>query len=85
MRPTPRASVSTPVTWKEVERGVAIEDFRIDNVPERRRRRRRPVEAAPGSEGPCAAGEVLLTGQGSENVRDRKTAISPRETTAFGQ
>ncbi|HTO76516.1 MAG TPA: non-homologous end-joining DNA ligase [Thermoanaerobaculia bacterium] len=35
VRPTPRASVSTPVTWREVERGVAIEDFRIDNVPER--------------------------------------------------
>jgi bifunctional non-homologous end joining protein LigD len=35
VRPRPRAPVSTPVTWKEVERGVAIEDFRIDNVPRR--------------------------------------------------
>jgi bifunctional non-homologous end joining protein LigD len=35
--PRPRASapVSTPVTWREVERGVRIEDFRIDNVPAR--------------------------------------------------
>ena len=49
------------------------------------RGRRRPVEAPPRGEGPGAAGEVLLTGQGSENVRDRKTAISPRETTALGQ
>jgi bifunctional non-homologous end joining protein LigD len=32
IRPTPVASVSTPVTWKEVEEGVRIEDFRIDNV-----------------------------------------------------
>jgi bifunctional non-homologous end joining protein LigD len=32
VRPTPKASVSTPVTWKEVERGVRIDDFRIDNV-----------------------------------------------------
>ena len=32
VRPTPHASVSTPVTWKEVERGIKIEDFRIDNV-----------------------------------------------------
>jgi bifunctional non-homologous end joining protein LigD len=32
IRPTPVASVSTPVTWDEVERGVKIEDFRIDNV-----------------------------------------------------
>jgi bifunctional non-homologous end joining protein LigD len=35
VRPRPRASVSTPVTWKEVEKGIAIEDFRIDNVPAR--------------------------------------------------
>jgi bifunctional non-homologous end joining protein LigD len=34
-RPKPRAPVSTPVTWKEVERGFAIADFRIDNVPAR--------------------------------------------------
>ena len=32
VRPTPVASVSTPVTWDEVEKGVRIEDFRIDNV-----------------------------------------------------
>jgi bifunctional non-homologous end joining protein LigD len=35
VRPHPRATVSTPVTWSEIERGVAIEDFRIDNVPAR--------------------------------------------------
>jgi bifunctional non-homologous end joining protein LigD len=34
VRPQPQATVSTPVTWKEVERGVRIEDF-IDNVPAR--------------------------------------------------
>ena len=35
VRPTPRASASTPVTWDEVGRGVAIDDFRLDNVPAR--------------------------------------------------
>jgi bifunctional non-homologous end joining protein LigD len=35
VRPQPLATVSTPVTWAEVERGVRIEDFRIDNVPAR--------------------------------------------------
>jgi bifunctional non-homologous end joining protein LigD len=35
IRPTPKASVSTPVTWEEVERGIKIEDFRIDNVRDR--------------------------------------------------
>lgn len=34
-RPQPRATVSTPVTWDELERGIAIDDFRIDNVPAR--------------------------------------------------
>ena len=34
-RPSPRAAVSTPVTWKEIEGGVEIDDFRIDNVPAR--------------------------------------------------
>jgi bifunctional non-homologous end joining protein LigD len=32
VRPRPRAPVSTPVTWKEIERGCEIEDFRLDNV-----------------------------------------------------
>ncbi len=35
IRPKPLASVSTPVTWEEVEQGIKIEDFRIDNVPAR--------------------------------------------------
>ncbi len=35
VRPTPVASVSTPVTWHEVTRGIRIADFRIDNVPAR--------------------------------------------------
>jgi bifunctional non-homologous end joining protein LigD len=32
IRPTPVASGSAPVTWDEVDRGVRIEDFRIDNI-----------------------------------------------------
>jgi bifunctional non-homologous end joining protein LigD len=35
VRPRPLATVSTPVTWDEVEQGVRIEDFRLDNVRER--------------------------------------------------
>jgi bifunctional non-homologous end joining protein LigD len=35
VRPKPLATVSVPVTWSELERGVKIEDFRIDNVPAR--------------------------------------------------
>jgi bifunctional non-homologous end joining protein LigD len=35
VRPTPSATVSTPVTWAEVSDGVRTENFRIDNVPAR--------------------------------------------------
>jgi bifunctional non-homologous end joining protein LigD len=35
VRPTPRATVSTPVTWKEVESGVDRDAFRIETVPAR--------------------------------------------------
>ena len=35
VRPRPDATVSTPVTWREVERGVTIEDFAMGNVPKR--------------------------------------------------
>ncbi len=35
VRPKPLATVSTPVTWKELEKGVQLEDFKIDNVRQR--------------------------------------------------
>ncbi len=37
VRPRDSATVSTPVTWDEVEAGVEIADFRMDNVPARTR------------------------------------------------
>jgi bifunctional non-homologous end joining protein LigD len=38
VRPKALPTVSTPVSWKELERGVDMEDFRIDNVPARVRK-----------------------------------------------
>jgi bifunctional non-homologous end joining protein LigD len=35
VRPRPEATVSTPVTWKEIEKGVRIEDFTLRNIPAR--------------------------------------------------
>jgi bifunctional non-homologous end joining protein LigD len=34
-RPKPRATVSAPITWEELEHGITTEDFRIDNMPAR--------------------------------------------------
>jgi bifunctional non-homologous end joining protein LigD len=33
VRPKPAATVSTPLTWQEVERGVRMEDFTMNTVP----------------------------------------------------
>jgi bifunctional non-homologous end joining protein LigD len=35
VRPKPNAPVSTPVTWEEIGRGFALEDFTIKTVPKR--------------------------------------------------
>jgi bifunctional non-homologous end joining protein LigD len=39
LRPVPLATVSTPVSWQEVEKGFRIADFRIDNIRARLRRK----------------------------------------------
>lgn len=33
LRPTPAATVSMPVSWRQIEKGVTIDEYRIDNVP----------------------------------------------------
>jgi bifunctional non-homologous end joining protein LigD len=51
LRPVPRATVSTPVTWAEVAKGIRMADFRIDNIRARLRRRGdlwKPLLAARG-------------------------------------
>jgi len=35
VRPTRHSTVSTPLRWKEIERGVRMDEFRIDTVPQR--------------------------------------------------
>jgi bifunctional non-homologous end joining protein LigD len=35
VRPTPQATVSTPMTWEEIERGIRVDQFRIDTVARR--------------------------------------------------
>jgi bifunctional non-homologous end joining protein LigD len=38
VRPKPKATVSTPLTWDEVKQDIETEDFRLDNVPVRLRK-----------------------------------------------
>ncbi len=38
VRPQPKATVSAPVTWKEIEKGISIDDFRIENMGRRIKR-----------------------------------------------
>lgn len=33
VRPKPLATVSMPITWEDVERGIQLTDYRLDNVP----------------------------------------------------
>jgi bifunctional non-homologous end joining protein LigD len=35
VRPVPVAAVSTPVSWEEIDQGIRLEDFRMDNVTAR--------------------------------------------------
>jgi bifunctional non-homologous end joining protein LigD len=35
VRPKPKAPVSAPVRWSEIERGIQIDDFRLDNMSAR--------------------------------------------------
>ena len=35
VRPVPAATVSTPVAWAEIEKGIRMEDFRMGNIPAR--------------------------------------------------
>ena len=89
VRPEPGASVSTPLMWTEVERGVRPGDFRIDNVFARLKKIGdlfRPVIEEPQDIGPAmeALGAdvskappmpgVIQRGRGRAKPRERETS-----------
>lgn len=62
VRPAPKATVSAPVTWQEVTRGIEIEDFTIKNLPARLQRVGdlwKPLLATRGRANLAAAAGVL--------------------------
>jgi bifunctional non-homologous end joining protein LigD len=61
VRPTPAATVSTPVSWKEAEKGVSLSEFTMRKRPEAHRARGRSVEAAPAEARPVQPRRNFLT------------------------
>ncbi|MGH9340246.1 MAG: non-homologous end-joining DNA ligase [Acidobacteriota bacterium] len=59
VRPKPRATVSMPVTWEEVRKGIKIEDFRIDNARRRVSRKGDLFEPLVSSRGRFELEKVL--------------------------
>ncbi len=58
-RPTPHASVSAPVTWREVEKGFAIEDFTIATMRQRVEKKGDLWEPLASPRGRCDLGRFL--------------------------
>jgi bifunctional non-homologous end joining protein LigD len=80
LRPEPRATVSTPLSWDEVEAGIAPQDFRIDNVCERFARLGdlfEGVATAPQDLGPAL--ETLGLPSARELEPDRTEEPGPRQ------
>jgi bifunctional non-homologous end joining protein LigD len=59
VRPTPHASVSAPVTWREVERGFAIEDFTMTTMRPRLAQRGDLWKMVGSPRGRCNLGRFL--------------------------
>ena len=63
VRPTPHAAVSAPVTWQEVERGFAIEDFTMRTMSVRLARRGDLWKPLASPRGRCDLARFLEQGR----------------------
>src|SRR5438132_2621882 len=80
VRPRPLATVSTPVTWDEVAGGIQIEDFRIDNVRERLRKRGDLWKPLLAPRGRCRLDKYFVaeeTVRKGDRTRARRKAADP--------
>ena len=71
VRPRPEATVSTPVTWKELDKGVPDRGLHGDERAGARREGRRPVEAAAAGARPRRPVGIRLRPTASERSEDR--------------
>ena len=79
MRPEVGATLSTPLTWDEVEAGVTPQDFRIDTVWERFARLGdlfEPVRTAPQDLGPALEALGLPSERGVRSTRSSAEIIA---------
>ncbi len=69
------AGVSTPLSWKEIERGVRREDFTIESVPERLRTAGdlwKPLRESKGANLEAITRAIAAHGGGDERTRRRR-------------
>ena len=75
-RAKPKATVSMPLTWKQIEQGVKISDFTVKNVPALLKKK-----GDPWSEFFNQRQTLKLASAGSFRVRSLPARISTRDST----
>jgi DNA ligase D-like protein (predicted ligase)/DNA ligase D-like protein (predicted polymerase)/DNA ligase D-like protein (predicted 3'-phosphoesterase) len=93
LRPEARATVSTPLTWDEVEAGVTPQDFRIDNVWERLNKvgdlfegvRTEPQDLTDALEALGLASEKAFTAPRKQRRRSSKEVIAASKDPNLGE
>jgi bifunctional non-homologous end joining protein LigD len=72
VRPTPRATVSAPLTWEELEHGVTVEQFHLKNMPARIREVGDLWASILHRRGRVRLDEYLQSGGGKSKTRSAK-------------
>ena len=88
MRPEPGATLSTPLTWAEVEAGLTPQDFRIDTVWERFARLGdlfEPVRTAPQDLGPALEALGLPSEKAVSGHRSSAEVIAASKDPDLGE
>jgi bifunctional non-homologous end joining protein LigD len=82
LRPEPGATISTPVTWKEVQAGIRPQDFRIDNIWPRLKRKKdlfAGVLSKPQDLSPALAAMGITAGPEAPSTRSLRSGPARSE------